>query len=79
MRIEQTQAKRGSKDGLVGVLMSLVLVAGTLLSLRAPTKLATSFTEVGKPEAAQLASTTPDGISSGEEIAESNSLDLQLD
>ena len=79
MRIEQAQAKRGSKDGLLGVLMSLVLVAGGLLSLRAPTQLATSFTEVGKPEAAELVSTTPDGISPGEAIAESNSLDLQLD
>jgi hypothetical protein len=56
-----------------------VLVAGGLLSLRAPTQLATSFTEVGKPEAAELVSTTPDGISPGEAIAESNSLDLQLD
>jgi len=80
MRNEQAQAKNESKDALLGVLMGLVLVAGAVLSLGvAPTELATSFTEVGKPEAAKLVSTTPDSISPGEAIAESNSLDLQLD
>ena len=72
MRVEQAQAKKESKDGLLSVLMGLVLVAGVLLSLRAPTQLATSFTEVGRPEAAELVSNTPDSISPGEAIAESN-------
>lgn len=79
MRIEQAQAKRGSKDGLVGVLMGLVLIAGTLLSLGTPTKVARSFAEVGKPEAAEFVSASPDSILPGEEIAERDSLNLQLD
>ena len=79
MRIEKAQAKKESKDGPLGVLMSLALVAGVVLSLKAPTQFATSFTEVGKPEAAELVSSTPDSFSPGEAIAQSNSLDLQLD
>ncbi len=79
MRVEQAQAKMDSENVLSGALMSLLLVAGVLLSLGAPTKLATSFVEVGRPEAAELASTTPDSISPGVEIAETASPDLQLD
>jgi hypothetical protein len=86
MRIEEAQAKKGSKDGLLSVLMGLVLVTGAVLSLGvAPTELdtspelATSFIEVAKPEAAELVSSTPDSISPGEEIAERDSLDFQLD
>ena len=86
MRVEQAQAKKGSKDGLLSVLMGLVLVTGALLSLGVPpteldtsSELATSFIEVAKPEAAELASSTPDSISPGEEIAERDSLDFQLD
>ena len=80
MRIQQAQAKKGSKDGLVGAVMGLALVAGALLSMGgAPTKHSTSFIEVAKPGAAQFASTTPNSISPGEAIAERDTLDLQLD
>ena len=86
MRIEEAQAKKGSKNGLLSVLMGLVLVTGALLSLGVPlteldtsSELATSFIEVAKPGAAEAASTTPDSISPCEEIAERDSLDLQLD
>jgi hypothetical protein len=85
MRIEQPQAKRGPNGGLMAMTMGLVLVAGVFLTLVAPTELdksselATSLIEVAEPEAAELASTTPDSISPGEEIAERDSLDFQLD
>jgi hypothetical protein len=86
MRVEQAQAKKGPNGVLLRVLMGLALVAGALLSMgSAPTELATSselttfFIEVAKPGAAEAASTTPDSISPGEEIAERDSLDLQLD
>jgi len=75
MRIEQTQAKTGSKNRLAGAVMGLALVAGAFLSMgSAPSKPATSSIE-----AAELASTTPDGISPGEAIAERDTLELQLD
>ncbi len=76
MRVEEAQAKKGSKDRLLGVLMGLVLVAGTLISLEAPTKIATSFVEVGKPESAELVSTAPDGDSPAEAIAQAYTPDL---
>ena len=79
MRIEQAKAKVDSEDVLSGALMSLLLVAGVLLSFGAPTKLATSFVEVGRPEAAELVASTPDSISPGEAIAETATPDLQLD
>ena len=79
MRIERTQAKKGSRNGLVGAVMGLALVAGTLLSLGARTEPATSSIEVGKPEAVNLVSTTADRISPREEIADRDTLDLQLD
>ena len=79
MRVGQAKAKMDSEDVLSGALMSLLLVAGVLLSLGGPTKLATSFVEVGRPEATESASTTPDSVSPGEEIAETASPDLQLD
>jgi hypothetical protein len=79
MRSERAQAKKESREGLLGVFLSLVLVAGVLLSLKAPTQLATSFVEVGNPQAAELVTSTPDRISPGGAIAETASLDLQLD
>jgi hypothetical protein len=80
MRTEQAQAKKGSKDVLFGALGGLALVAGALLSMGgASAKHATSFVEVGRPGAAELASTTPDSISPGEAIAERDTLDIQLD
>lgn len=86
MRIEQAQAKRGSKDRLLGAVMGLALVAGAVLSLGvAPTELDGNFMDAGKPEAAGLFSTPPDNVSPAETIAENNSLDesnsfdLQLD
>jgi hypothetical protein len=77
MRIDQVQAKKGSEDGLFGLWMSLVLVVGVLFSLKAPTQVVTSFTEVGRPEAVELVSSTPDSVSPGGAIAENKSLDLQ--
>jgi hypothetical protein len=79
MRIEKAQAKRGSNNGLSGAWMSLVLAAGVLLSLKAPTKVATSFVEVGKPETVEFVASAPDDTSPAETIAESSTLDLQLD
>lgn len=80
MRVEQAQAKKRPKGGLLGAVMGLVLVAGAFLSLgNAPTKHATFSVEVAKPEAAEFSSTTPDSISPGEAIADSAVLDLQLD
>jgi hypothetical protein len=80
MRTEQAQAKRGPKDVLLGALGSLALVAGALLSMGgAPATQATSFVEVGKPEAAEPVSSTPDRVSPGGANAERNTLDLQLD
>jgi hypothetical protein len=75
MRVEQAQAKKGWHDGLVGALMDLALITGAVLSMgSAPTKQATFSIEAAKPEAVEFASITP-----GEEIAEKNTLDLQLD
>jgi hypothetical protein len=79
MRVEQARAKMGAEDFLSGALMSLLLAAGVLLSFGAPAKHATSSIEVGRPEAAKFASTTPDVILPGEEIADRDTLDLQLD
>lgn len=80
MRIEQAQAKGRPKRGLMSAVMGLVLVAGVFLSLVAPTEVATSSSvEVGQPAAAAFTSTAPDSVSPGEEIAERDSLDLQLD
>jgi hypothetical protein len=77
MRIEQVQAK---KAGLVGALMDLGLIVGALLSMGgAPTKHSTFFIEAAQPAAAEVASTAPDSISPGEEIADRDSLDQQLD
>jgi hypothetical protein len=76
MRVEQAQAKKGPKGVLLGAVMGLAFVAGVFLSLVAPTDLDTSSIEVGKPEAAEIASTTPDRGSPGEATA---SFDLQLD
>jgi hypothetical protein len=59
--------------------MSLLFVAGVLLSFGAPTKHATSSIEVARPGAAELVASSPDSISPGEEIAETASPDLQLD
>jgi hypothetical protein len=77
MRNEQADAKKGPKDGLLAVLMGLVLVVGFLLSLRAPTMVATSFVEVGDPEAAEVIASTPDGVSPGATIAQGNRLGLR--
>jgi hypothetical protein len=86
MRNEQAHENKGSKEGLLGMLMGLVLVAGAILSLGvAPTELDRNFIDVGKPEAAGVVSTPPDNISPAETIAANNtvdassSLDLQLD
>jgi hypothetical protein len=79
MRVEQAQANMGSEDVLSGAMMSLLFVAGVLLSFGAPTNHATSSIEVARPEAAELVASTPDGSSPGEEIAEAASPDLQLD
>ena len=75
MKIEQTQAKTGSKNRLAGAVMGLAFVAGAFLSMgSAPTKPATSSIE-----ATERVSSTPDSISPGEAIAERDTLDLQLD
>jgi hypothetical protein len=80
MRIEQAQAKKGSKVGLVGALLVLALFAGALVSMGgAPTKRAASSIEVARPEATTFVSATPESISPREEIADRDSLDLQLD
>jgi hypothetical protein len=80
MRVEQAQAKTGSKDLLVTGVMDLALVVAFVLSMAsAPTKHATFSIESAKPEAAESVSTTPDSILPGEAIAERDSLDLQLD
>jgi len=86
MRIDEAKAKEESKDDLLGALMGLVLVAGAVLSLGvAPTELDNNFTDVGRPEALGLVSTSPDDVSPAVTIAanntadESSSLDLQLD
>ncbi len=80
MRVEQAQAKKGSRDFLVGALMDLALIVGAVLSMgSAPAKQATFSVEAAKPGAAAFASTPPDGISPCEEIADSDRLDLQLD
>ena len=80
MRNEQAHENKGSKEGLLGVLMGLVLVAGAILSLGvAPTGHDTFFIEAVKPEAVESVSTTPDTVSPGEAIAEENTLDFQLD
>lgn len=80
MKTEQAQPKKGLKTRLLGAVMGLALVAGALLSMgSAATEHATSFVEVGRPQAAELTPTTPDSVSPGEAIAESDSLDLQLD
>ena len=80
MRIERAQTKKRSKYGLVGAVMGLALAAGALLSMEgAPTRRASFFIETNRPEAAESASITSDRVSPREEIAESDSLDLQLD
>jgi hypothetical protein len=80
MRVEQAQANAGSKDLLVAAVMDLALVVAAVLSMgSAPTKHATFSIESAKPEAAESVSTTPEGTSPGEVIAERDSLDLQLD
>jgi hypothetical protein len=79
MRVEQARSNMGPEDVLSGALMSLLFVAGVLLSFGAPTTHATSSIEVARPGAAELAPSTPDSISPGEETAETASPDLQLD
>ena len=79
MRVGQPKAKMDLEDVLSGALMSFLLVAGVLLSFGGPPQHATSFVEVGRPEAAELASSTPDSISPDEATAETPSPDLQLD
>jgi hypothetical protein len=80
MRIEQAKAKTALKNGLAGAAMGLALVSVTVLAMgNAPTKQATFSIEAAKPKAAEFASTTLDGISPREEIADVDVLDLQLD
>lgn len=79
MRVEQTRANMGPEDVLSGALISLLFVAGVLLSFGAPTKHAMSSSEVARPEAAELVTSTPDSISPGEETAETASPELQPD
>lgn len=79
MRTQDAQAKKVSNESLSGALMSLVLLAGLVVSLEAPTRVATSFVEVGRPESAEVVATTPDSSSPAEMIAENATLDLQLD
>ena len=80
MRVEQPQVKKGSKGGLLGALMGLVLLGGVLLSMeKAPARHATFSVEAAKSEAAELSSTTPQSISPDDASADSSVLDLQLD
>jgi hypothetical protein len=79
MRTQDTQAKKVSNESLSGAWASLLLLAGLIVSLEAPTRVATSFVEVGRPERAEVVATTPDTSSTPEMIAENATLDLQLD
>lgn len=80
MRTEREQARKGSMSRLVGAAMGLALVSVALLSMGGvQTKHATSFIEAARPEAAVLASTVPGSISPGQEVADRDVLDLQLD
>jgi hypothetical protein len=79
MKVGSSRANMGPEDVLSGALISLLFVAGVLLSFGAPTKHATSSIEGARPEAAELVTSTPDSISPGEETAETASPELQLD
>ncbi len=79
MKIEQAQAKKGSKNHLVGAVMGLALVGALLSVAGARTTHGTSSIEAATSEAAEFASATPDSISPGEAIADRDVLDLQLD
>jgi hypothetical protein len=74
----ERKEKTMRKGGLLGAVTGLVFVAGFLLTLVAPTELDQPFVGVGTPEAAEIISAAPNGISPGEEIAERDVLDLQL-
>jgi hypothetical protein len=80
MRDKPAKAKMGWEDFLSGVLMSGLLAAGVLLVTGgAGTTHAGSLIEAARPAAAESASSAPDRISPGEEIADRDTLDLQLD
>ena len=80
MRNEEAQAKRASKNCLVGAVMDLALVAGAVLSMgSAPTKHATSPSSPPGPRPPRPSPPRRISISPGEANADSDSLDLQLD
>lgn len=83
MRIEQEQAKSGSKVLLVSAVYDLALITAVVLSISmgsAPTpKHATFSIEAARPGAAEVVSVTADASSPGKENADTDSLDLQLD
>ena len=78
MKNDQAQTKKGPSRGLLGVVTGLVFVGGVLLSLMAPTQLDGSSLEIGNPEVIESVSAT-DSITPGEAIADTDTLDLQLD
>ena len=78
MRIEQTQAKTGSKELLVSAVYDLALVVAAVLSMAsAPPKHATSSIEAARPTAAKVVCTKADGTSPRKEIAHTDSLNVQ--
>ena len=82
MEIEREQAKTGSKVLLVSAVYDLAFVAAVLLSISmgsAPPKHATFSIEAARPGAAKVVSVTADATSPRKEIADTDSLDLQLD
>jgi len=80
MRTRNAREAKRSDEPFWGWLMSLMLLAGLIVSLNAPTRVATSFVEVGRPERTEAVAATEDASSPAATIAANDAtLDLQLD
>lgn len=80
MRTEQAQAKKGSKNAVLGALGCLALVVGGILSMGdASAQHATTFVEGGRPEASAADPAAPGRVSPADADAERDMLELQLD